>query len=94
MEYNYNGFVIKPSTRLDKKYDVFDEQGYYILSYGSRSNEHYKDYFGYYSNLDHNDDVKRMNFNKRFSKLIQKFKENPFSSMYWSYHFLWDGNNK
>lgn len=45
-DYSYNrakelGVIIKPSTKKDKKIDVFDKNGLYMLSIGDKN---YKDY--------------------------------------------------
>lgn len=38
----------------------------------------------------HKDDKRKDNFLKRFSKTIQKQKNNPLSPMFWSLNLLWN----
>lgn len=79
-------FVVKPSTKKTKKYDVFDENGKMVLSFGARGYEHYRDKFGWYSSQDHNDPKRRENYRKRH-------KHTDFNNIYspalWSWVYLW-----
>jgi hypothetical protein len=87
VEYNLgNNWIVKPSTRKNKKYDVFKD-GKYILSFGHLKYEHYFDKLGYYSNLNHLDKNRRKNYLTR-SKGIGNI-NNPYSSNFWSRNFLW-----
>ena len=43
-------YVFKPSTRKNKKYDVYKNDKY-LVSFGSSLNQQYFDKIGYYSNL-------------------------------------------
>ena len=50
-------YVFKPSTRKNKKYDVYKNDKY-LVSFGSSLNKQYFDKIGYYSNLNHLDKKK------------------------------------
>ena len=76
-------YVFKPSTRKNKKYDVYKNDKY-LISFGSSSNQHYFDKIGYYSNLNHLDKRKKENYYKRFGKVA------TFESAKWfSHKYLW-----
>ena len=76
-------YVFKPSTRKNKKYDVYKNDKY-LISFGSSSNQHYFDKIGYYYNLNHLDKQKKDNYYKRFGKEA-KFE----SAKYFSHKYLW-----
>lgn len=57
-----NHMYFKPSTRKNKKYDVFDEDWNYLTSFGDKRYQHYKDRLGYYAELDHLDDERRKRY--------------------------------
>lgn len=78
-------YYIYPSTRKYKKYDVYKD-GSYLLSFGDNRYEHYKDKFGYYDNLNHND-KKRRNLYKIRHK--NDFINNPNYAGFWSWRYLW-----
>lgn len=80
------GYDIFVSKRKNKKYDVYKD-GKYILSFGQRNMQHYRDKIGHFSNLDHNDKQRLANFKNRFRQLIAKNDKN--SAMYWSDKYLW-----
>jgi hypothetical protein len=73
------------STRNNKKYDVY-KHGKYVLSFGDMRYQHYKDKLGNYSNLDHNDEVRRKKFRDRFGG---RDHNNPDKALYWSWNYLW-----
>ena len=76
-------YVFKPSTRKNKKYDVYKNDKY-LISFGSSLNKHYFDKIGYYSNLNHLDKKRRDNYYKRFGK------DATFeSAKYFSHKYLW-----
>jgi len=79
-------YSISKSSRKYKKYDVYLDSKF-ITSFGDKRYQHYKDRFGYYSNLDHHDIKRRNNYRKR-SEGIGNLK-NPYSGNFWAYHFLW-----
>lgn len=86
MKYKVGNFIVKaPSKNINKKYDVF-ENGKFIVSYGDRNYQHYKDKLGYYSELDHNDKQRRKLYRKRHAK--DKI-NNPYYAGYWAYNYLW-----
>jgi hypothetical protein len=63
--YKKNGYTfIAPSRRQHKKYDVFKNEKY-ITSFGSVTNQQYKDKIGHYSSKDHNDKERRRLYYKR-----------------------------
>lgn len=82
-------FTLRPSTRKNKKYDVFlniNKIKKFIVSFGDTRYQHYYDKIGFYKNLNHNDKNRR----KRY---IQRHKNdninNPFMAGFWSFQFLW-----
>jgi hypothetical protein len=81
-------FTIKKSTRVNKKYDVFESDAY-ILSFGDSSREHYEDLIGEFSHLDHKDKDRLNNFYSRFKTLYNKNRNNPYSPIFYSARFLW-----
>jgi hypothetical protein len=87
VEYNVNGWIIKPSTRKNKKYDVF-KNGDYITSFGDLRYQHFKDRFGYYSHLDHNDEERAERYRKRAKALAPI--ANPYKANFWAYWYLWN----
>ena len=81
---NLDGYTfVAPSKRKNKKYDVY-KKGKYITSFGSNTNQQYKDKIGHYKNLDHLDKDKRKRFYDRFGK-NPKFE----SALWFSSKFLW-----
>ena len=81
-----HGWSIKPSEKKNKKYDVYKD-GKYILSFGDKRYQHYKDFFGYYKKLNHLDEKRRISYRKR-AEGIGKLGD-PYSSNFWAYNFLW-----
>ena len=79
-------FVIKISTRKNKKYDVYQNEKY-VCSFGQKGYQQYHDKFGYYSDLDHHDPQRRKAYKARFKKLIDK--NDDKKPTYWSNKFLW-----
>ena len=80
-------FYIKKSERKNKKYDVFDENKKYILSFGDTRYQHYLDQWGDYKYLNHLDPYRRNNYRKRAQAMGNL--GNPYSANYWAYHTLW-----
>lgn len=83
-ECKYKKFIIKPSTRKHKKYDVFDKEGKKVLSFGDKRYQQYKDKIGYYKELDHNDKKRKELYYKRHNKDYGKYSPDWFSKK-----FLW-----
>ncbi len=73
------------STRLNKKYDVFQNDRY-LLSFGDTRYEQYHDQFGIYSHLDHHDKERRRLYRDRHKNTNIN---NPNYPAFWSYHYLW-----
>lgn len=67
------------SNNKDKKYYVILKNNK-IVHFGSKS---YEDF------IIHQDKKRQINFQKRFQKLFNKNKNNPESSLFWSYQVLW-----
>lgn len=72
-----------------KKYDVYDQNGNYIVSFGGkRPNgqpyDQFHDRIGYYSHYDHNDPQRRFNYYKRHGS-----NPKPLSAKYFSHKYLW-----
>lgn len=80
-------FCVYKSVFKNKKYDVRDDEGKYILSFGDNRYQHYEDKLKDWSELNHNDEKRRYNYRKRAEGIGNL--DNPKSSNFWSYHFLW-----
>jgi len=80
-----NEYIVKVSSRKNKKYDVFKDDKY-ITSFGDKRYQHYQDKIGYYKNLDHNDMKRRDNYRSRHKN---DYINNPLYAGYWSYNYLW-----
>lgn len=86
MPYKHLGYVIFPSSEeSNKKYDVYKDNKY-ITSFGDKRYHHYKDKFGYYSNLNHNDEKRRELFRKRHQ---HDNIDDPNYAGFWSWNYLW-----
>jgi hypothetical protein len=72
-----------PSTRKFKKYDVY-KNGKYIVSFGDKRYQQYKDKIGYYSELDHLDKKRRLRYYQRHGKdaVVE-------SAKWFSHKYLW-----
>jgi len=81
--YKYYSYVIKPSTRKNKKYDVYKKEKY-LLSFGDSRFQHYRDKIGHYKELDHKDKERRARYYKRHTKNYPKYSADWFSKK-----FLW-----
>lgn len=83
------GIKFRKSTKKCRKYDAILSDGT-IVPFGDINNKHYHDnVLGLYSNLDHNDKKRRELFRLRFKKLYEKNYNNPKSSIYYSWNYLW-----
>lgn len=86
-------YLIKPSKKENKKYDVYivlnknplDKK--YIVSFGQKGMEQYKDKFGFYKHLDHNDKKRKDAYRARHKN--DNINDPNFAG-YWSWNFLWD----
>jgi hypothetical protein len=78
-------YILKPSTRKKKKYDVFLD-GKYLVSFGELPYQHYRDVIGHYSDLDHRDMKRRMLYRKRH---MNDNIDDPTTAGFWAYNFLW-----
>lgn len=83
---NINGYTIKVSTRKNKKYDIYKDN-IYIVSFGDKRYEQYKDKLGYYKHLDHNDKKRKDAYRARHKN---DNINNPNFAGYWSWNYLWD----
>ena len=97
-----NKYLIEPSKRENKKYDVhlvFNNKEFgigvlkdnefvkrYICSFGDKRYEQYKDKIGYYKSLDHNDKERRKQYKERHKN---DYINDPNYSGFWSYRYLW-----
>ena len=77
-------YIFKESTRKNKKYDVFNTQGKYLLSFGDKRYQQYEDKIGLYSHLDHKDNKRRYNYYKRFG-----IDSKEGTAKYFSHMYLW-----
>lgn len=83
---NNKKYIVLPSIRKHKKYDVYDDQENYIVSFGDNRYQHYKDVLGFWSQKNHLDK------NRRHRYRIRHQKDNindPNYAGFWSYYFLW-----
>ena len=81
------------STRKNKKYSVITPSGR-VVHFGDKRYQHFKDKaLGVYSNLDHNDKVRRRSYRRRARGIKNKNGKAVFldkeSPAYYSYRFLW-----
>lgn len=85
MIYKLDGYIFKaPSKKKDKKYDAYDSDGKYIVSFGDKNYEQFKDRIGYYSSVDHGD------FKRRQAYYLRHGKDANFESAKWFAHnYLW-----
>ena len=81
-----NGYTIYPSNKQFKKYDVYDKSEKFVVSFGDKRYEQFKDKFGYYSSKNHYDAKRRESYRKRHAN--DKIK-NPKYAGYWAYNYLW-----
>ena len=80
----------RKSTNKNKKYDAILSDGS-VVPFGSINHEHYRDItpLKLYSNFDHLDQNRKINFRKRFKDLYLANKNNLHSPIYWSWNYLW-----
>lgn len=81
--YSYKGYIIKPSTRKNKKYDAF-KNGVKIASFGDNRYGQYFDKLGYYSHLDHLDKTRKRLYYARHG--VEAIKG---SAKWFSHKILW-----
>jgi len=84
--YNHK-FLITPSKRKNKKYDVYelvDDEYDYLLSFGDNRYSHYEDKLGYYKNLNHLDEDRLMRYYKRHG-----YTDDYRTAKFWSNYILW-----
>lgn len=92
-------FRIKLANDNKHKYTAYLIDGKELkrpVHFGALKMEHYKDKIGYFSNLNHNDEQRLLNFRKRFQSTYKKYVqskttliEKTKSPLYWSWSFLW-----
>jgi hypothetical protein len=78
-----DNFYVRPSTRKNKKYDVFEDDKY-LLSFGDKRYQQYYDKIGFYSHLNHLDNERKKRYYARHGKT-----NNKKSAKYWSNKYLW-----
>ena len=78
-----DNYTFKVSTRKNKKYDAYLNDKY-VISFGDSRYGQYYDKMGHYSDKDHNDIKRRINYYKRFGKDAKKG-----SAKYFSHRYLW-----
>lgn len=79
----YKGYKIYVSDKKNKKYYALVDGK--KIHFGDKRYQHYKDIFGYYKKLDHNDNDRRNNFLKRF----ERFKNKPGTAGWFAINILW-----
>jgi hypothetical protein len=77
----YYSYLIKPSVKKNKKYDVF-KKNKYVLSFGDNRYQQFFDKIGHYKNLNHNDNKRKDLYYKRHSKDYPKYTSDWFSKKY------------
>jgi len=83
-EGKFGDYVIRLSTRKNKKYMAHIGDGKWI-HFGDKRYQQYFDRMGQYSELDHEDPVRRKSFHSRFQRFIN---EEP-SAAWFSLNILW-----
>lgn len=92
IEINGKLYTVRPSTRKNKKYDVYilnyEDSKHpninYLLSFGDKRYQHFYDKFSYYSDLNHYDENRREKYFKRHG-----YTNDVSSAKFWSNNFLW-----
>lgn len=79
-------YSVFPSLKKNKKYDVYNKENKYLLSFGDIRYHHYKDKIGYFKDLDHNDKNRRRNYRLRHRN---DNINNPNYAGYWAWNYLW-----
>ena len=79
------GYLIKVSTRKNKKYDVYKDDKY-IISFGDKNYQHYYDKIGHFRSLDHNNNKRRELYRARHKN---DNITDPEYAGYWSWNYLW-----
>ena len=87
----------KNTTKSVYKYWVYvksdNKQGYKKIGFGNKNYQHYKDKLGEYSNLDHNDKIRRKSYLARAKGIKNKKGELTWkdknTANYFSIRFLW-----
>lgn len=79
------GYLIKISDRKNKKYDILDETGKYILSFGDDRYQQFHDStpIGFYIPNDHNDEKRKNLYYARHGTTTDKN-----TAKYWA-QYLW-----
>ena len=86
MRIEKDGYFFRKSNRKNKKYDVYDKNGSYIISFGDKRYQHYKDKIGLYSHLDHNDKKRRDRYRSRHRNDMI---DNDNFAGFFSWNYLW-----
>jgi hypothetical protein len=85
---NNEYYKIKISKRKNKKYDVYKKDSSneykYLLSFGDKRYQQYKDKFKQYEHLNHGNKDRLYKYYARHGT-----EDNPESSKYWSNLYLW-----
>jgi len=82
-----DGLIFRVSTRKNKKYDVFDKDDTYLLSFGGKRPDgtpyaQYFDRLGYYTKFNHMDIQRLRRYYDRFKKTKVGFNPDFFSKQY------------
>lgn len=90
MSIQLSGFKFAISEKNNKKYDVYNNNGDFITSFGAikKNGEPYTQYYdkiGVYKNWNNNDEAKRDNYKKRH----EKDRHIKYSAGWFSDKFLW-----
>ena len=84
--YDYLGksAVLKPSTRIGKKYMIYDPDKNKHIHFGQ---------LGYEDFTKHRDEKRRQNYMKRTENMKGNWKNNPYSPNNLSRNILWNNGN-
>jgi len=83
--YLLDEFIFVPSESSNKKYDVYNAKTFKkIASFGDKRYQQYHDKIGYYHYLNHNDEIRRTNYYRRFGKNAK-----IYTAKWFSHNYLW-----
>lgn len=83
IEYLGQSAILRPSTKMGKKYMVYDPINKKMVHFGQ---------LGYDDFTKHKDEKRRLNYLKRTANMRGNWKNNPYSPNNLSRNILWKGN--
>jgi hypothetical protein len=89
IRYNNISFEARaPSKNGHSKYDIYHNNKY-IVSFGDKNYQQYKDKIGYYKDKDHNNSKRRALYRKRHGNEAGHNEKDPTTASFWSWYYLW-----